>query len=98
MKKYYFLFGMLLLIHLQGMSQQADVYASVYKPYRLQSQSKESNSLKQALSEVENNTFKFPLLTRMSGLKTNECTFQRAHSKAPEQALDSLLKETGLVL
>ncbi len=53
MKKCYLLFGMLLLIDLQGISQRADVYAAVYKPVQASKQNKESNPLKQALSEVE---------------------------------------------
>jgi len=95
MKKCYLLFGMLLLIDLQGISQQADVYAAVYKPVQASNQNKESNPLKQALSELEQH-FQISIAYKDEWIENQRVYFSASSFKGPEQALDSLLKETGL--
>lgn len=95
MKKYYLLFGMVLLMHHQGMPQQTEVYAVVHKPIPVQQQNKESNPLKQALTEVER-FFQISIAYKDEWIENKQVDFSFASFKAPEQALDSLLKDTGL--
>jgi hypothetical protein len=86
---------MLLLMHLQGMSQQAEVYAAINKPIQGQKPNNESNSLKQALSEVEQH-FQVSIAYKDEWIENKRVRFTANSYKGPEQALDSLLKETGL--
>ena len=94
MKKYYLLFGMLLLMCHQGMPQQTEVYAAVQKPIPTQ-QNRESNPLKQALTELER-SFQISIAYKDEWIENKQVYFSSAAFKAPEQALDSLLKDTGL--
>lgn len=57
MKKCYLLFGMLLLLHLQGRSQQAEPYAALSKPKKVEKPSQE---------------FSTPMLASISGTITDE--------------------------
>ena len=96
MKKYYLLFGMLLLMRLQGMPQQAELYAAVHKPAQVQYQnSRETNPLKQALTEIET-FFQVSIAYKDEWIENKQVYFASRSYKAPEQALDSLLKDTGL--
>lgn len=95
MKKYYLLFGMLLLMRHQGMPQQAELYAAAYKPTQIQQQTKESNPLKLALTELER-FFQISIAYKDEWIENKQVHFSPGSFKVPEQALDSLLKDTGL--
>ncbi len=95
MKKYYLLFGMLLLMQFRGITQPSEVYAAVYKPVSGLKQVKDSNPLKQALTEVER-FFQISIAYKDEWIENKQVDFSSGNYKLPEQALDSLLKDTGL--
>jgi hypothetical protein len=95
MKKYYLLFGMLLLMHSQVISQQTEVYAALHKPMQVMPQEKDSSPLKQVLTEVER-SFQVSIAYKDEWIENKQVYFSSSAFKAPEQALDSLLKDTGL--
>ena len=71
------------------------ICGSLRSPLRPQNQNKESNPLKQALSEVEQH-FQISIAYKDEWIENKRVYFSASSYKAPEQALDSLLKETGL--
>jgi len=95
MKNYYLLIGVLLLPHLQGMSQQAEVYASVPKTFSGQYQEKELNPLKKALTELEN-SFKISIAYKDEWIEDSHVNNPNRTFSSVEQALNSILKDTGL--
>ena len=95
MKKYYLLFGMLLFMHQQCWPQHAEVYAAVHKPVYGIQQEKDSGPLKQALVEIER-SFQVSIAYKDEWIENKVVYFSSSAFKAPEQALDTLLKDTGL--
>lgn len=95
MKKYYLVFGMLLLMQFRGITQPSEVYAAVYKPALALKQNKESSPLKQALTEVER-FFQISIAYKDEWIENKQVDFSSLNYKLPEQALDSLLRDTGL--
>ena len=95
MKKYYLLVGMLLFMYHQSWPQHAEVYAAVHKPVLAIQQEKDSGPLKQALIEIER-SFQVSIAYKDEWIENKFVYFSPAAFKAPEQALDTLLKYTGL--
>ena len=95
MKKYYLLVGMLLFMYHQCWPQHAEVYAAVHKPVQVRQQEKDSGPLKQALIEIER-SFQVSIAYKDEWIENKFVYFSPSAFKAPEQALDTLLKDTGL--
>ena len=95
MKKYYLLVGMLLFMYHQGWPQHAEVYAAVHKPVLASQQEMDSGPLKQALIEIER-SFEVSIAYKDEWIENKFVYFSPSAFKAPEQALDTLLKDTGL--
>ncbi|MBA4056813.1 MAG: hypothetical protein C0490_19015, partial [Marivirga sp.] len=82
-------------MQIRGITQPSEVYAAVYKPVSALDQNKESNPLKQALTEVEK-FFQISIAYKDEWIENKQVDFSSGNFKIPEQALDSLLKGTGL--
>jgi len=95
MKKYYLLIGMLLFMYHQARPQHADLYAAVHKPAHVGQQEKDSGPLKQALVEIER-SFQVSIAYKDEWIENKHVHFSASAFRAPEQALDSILKDTGL--
>jgi len=95
MKKYYILFAVLLLMQLRAMPQGTEVYAAINKPGQPLWQNKELNPLKVALKEVEK-SFQISIAYKDEWIENKQAYFSAGAFRAAEQALDSLLKDTGL--
>jgi hypothetical protein len=95
MKKYYLLVGMLLFMYQQCWPQHVEVYAAVHKPVQVRQQEKDSGPLKQALIEIER-SFQVSIAYKDEWIENKVAYFSPSAFKAPEQALDTLLKDTGL--
>jgi TonB-linked SusC/RagA family outer membrane protein len=95
MKKYYLLVGVLLFMYHQSWPQHTEVYASVHKPILASQQEKDSGPLKQALIEIER-SFQVSIAYKDEWIENKVVYFSPVAFKAPEQALDTLLKDTGL--
>ncbi|HMG91499.1 MAG TPA: carboxypeptidase-like regulatory domain-containing protein, partial [Chryseolinea sp.] len=95
MKKYYLLVGMLLFMYQQCWPQHAEVYAAVLKPVQARPQEKDSGPLKAALTEIER-SFQVSIAYKDEWIENKFVYFSSSAFKAPEQALDTLLKDTGL--
>ncbi len=95
MKKYYLLIGMLLFMYHQARPQHADLYAAVHKPAPVGQQEKDSGPLKQALVEIER-SFQVSIAYKDEWIENKHVQFSSSAFRAPEQALDSILKDTGL--
>src|SRR5688572_5713419 len=95
MKKYYLLVGMLLFMYQQCWPQHAEVYAAVHKPIPVIEQEKDTGPLKQALIEIER-SFEVSIAYKDEWIENKFVYFSPSAFKAPEQALDTLLKDTGL--
>ncbi|MDH4091227.1 MAG: carboxypeptidase-like regulatory domain-containing protein, partial [Cyclobacteriaceae bacterium] len=94
MKKYYLLFAALLLMQLRAMPQGTEVYAAAHKPIQARKQGN-SNPLKQALAEVER-SFQISIAYKDEWIENKQVYFSPGTYSVPEQALDSLLKDTDL--
>lgn len=95
MKKYYLLIGMLLFMYDQARSQDAEVYAAIRKPVHIRQQRQDSGPLKQALIEIER-SFEVSIAYKDEWIENKLVYFSASAFKAPEQALDSILRDTGL--
>lgn len=96
MKKDYLLVGLLLLTCPLAMCQGTEVYAALSKPTTQRpQQNKEANPLKQALTEIER-SFQISIAYKDEWVDNKQVAFAAGAFKGPEQALDSLLKDTGL--
>src|SRR5258705_2792373 len=95
MKNCYLLLGMLLVAHLQVMSQHSPVYAAASRSRVVQQRAGDASSLKQALTELER-SFAISIAYKDEWIENKQVRFSAHNFKAVEQALDSVLKDTGL--
>ncbi|WP_228450594.1 SusC/RagA family TonB-linked outer membrane protein [Chryseolinea soli] len=95
MKNRYLLLGMLLVAHLQAMSQHDPVYAAATRPRVAQQRTGDASSLKQALTDLEH-SFAISIAYKDEWIENKQVRFSARNFKAVEQALDSVLKDTGL--
>ncbi|MBL0743981.1 SusC/RagA family TonB-linked outer membrane protein [Chryseolinea sp. Jin1] len=77
------------------MSQHDQVYAAVSRPLHAQQRSGDVSSLKQALSELER-SYSISIAYKDEWIENKQVHFSAATFKGVEQALDSVLKDTGL--